>query len=67
MNSYLRDMERMSRAVGRQSGRFRHAEGWRRHSHPGVSATDADPLRAALGPLCRVNATYERALRRGAP
>jgi LmbE family N-acetylglucosaminyl deacetylase len=67
MNSYLRDMERMSRAVGRQSGRFRHAEGWRRHSHPGFSATDTDPLRAALGPLCRVNATYERALRRGAP
>ena len=49
MDSYLRAMEDMSRAVGRMSRRFRHAEGWRRHLHLGFSATDADPLREALG------------------
>jgi hypothetical protein len=34
------------------SGRFTHAEGWRRHLHLGLSARDDDPLAAALGPLC---------------
>lgn len=62
MNSYLRDMERMAREVGRMSGRFRLAEGWRRHSPMGFCAPDADPLRDALGRKFRVNRAYERAL-----
>lgn len=49
MNSYSRNMDEQSRAVGRMSKRFKHAEGWRRHSHLGFSANDADPLRETLG------------------
>lgn len=65
MNLYLRTMEEFSLEVGRMSGRFRHAEGWRRHLHYGFCAEDDDPLRAALGRRCRVNPAYERALERG--
>lgn len=49
MSSYLQVMEDMSRAVGRLSRRFAHAEGWRRHLHYGFCAEDADPLKGALG------------------
>ncbi len=52
MNSYLRAMEDASRAVGKMSRRFKHAEGWRRHSHLGFCAEGADPLRDALGNDC---------------
>jgi LmbE family N-acetylglucosaminyl deacetylase len=62
MNSYLRQMEDMARAVGRMSRRFRVAEGWRRHSHMGFCAPDADPLRDVLGKKFLVNRVYERAL-----
>jgi LmbE family N-acetylglucosaminyl deacetylase len=55
MNSYLRAMEKASRAVGRMSRRFTHAEGWRRHSHLGFCAETADPLREALGQTAYVN------------
>jgi len=48
MNSYLRTMDEMSRTVGRMSGRFTHAEGWRRHSHMGFCGEADDPLREAL-------------------
>jgi len=49
MDSYLDASEEMSRRVGRLSGRFEHAEGWRRHLHLGFSAFDDDPLARALG------------------
>jgi LmbE family N-acetylglucosaminyl deacetylase len=62
LNSYLQTMEEMSRQVGRMSRRCRQAEGWRRHLHLGFSARDLDPLRAALGKNCLVNAAYKRAL-----
>lgn len=62
LNSYLRTMEQMSRAVGRLSRRFKHAEGWRRHLHIGFSATEIDPLGTALGRNCFINAAYERSL-----
>lgn len=62
MNSYLRTMDEQSRALGRLSRRFQHAEGWRRHSHLGFSSTETDPLHDALGPSHRVNRSYERAL-----
>jgi LmbE family N-acetylglucosaminyl deacetylase len=65
MDSYIRTMDEMSRAVGRLSRRFRHAEGWRRHSHWGFCAERADPLRQALGRNYLVNAAYERALDAG--
>jgi LmbE family N-acetylglucosaminyl deacetylase len=62
MNSYVRTMDEFSRALGKLSRRFRHAEGWRRHSHLGFSEEHADPLRDALGPKYLVNARYEREL-----
>jgi len=65
MNSYLRTMEETSLSVGRLSRRFRHAEGWRRHSHLGFSAEHADPLRDALGRNYQINPAYERSLNRG--
>jgi len=44
LDSYLIAMRDMSAEVGRRSGRFRFAEGWRRHSHLGFSAQERDPL-----------------------
>jgi LmbE family N-acetylglucosaminyl deacetylase len=49
LNSYLLAMEDAARDVGRMSGRFELAEGWRRHSHLGFGAREFDPLRDALG------------------
>jgi LmbE family N-acetylglucosaminyl deacetylase len=49
MNSYLRTMEKTSREVGRMSGQYELAEGWRRHLHYGYSRTEQDPLSVALG------------------
>jgi N-acetylglucosamine malate deacetylase 1 len=49
MDSYISAMDEMSRAVGRMSGCFEHAEGWRRHSHLGFCQAQTDPLREVLG------------------
>jgi len=48
MDSYLDTADEMSRRVGRMSGRFEHAEGWRRHLHLGFSAREQDPLAEVL-------------------
>lgn len=50
--SYLRTMQRLMQEVGGWSGRFVHAEGWRRRHTLGFCPPDADPLAAALGPSC---------------
>ncbi|MCI0365404.1 MAG: hypothetical protein L0219_16170 [Phycisphaerales bacterium] len=55
MDSYLAAMDGFSRQLGRMSGRFEHAEGWRRHLHVGFSATDIDPLHSLLGDKYLVN------------
>jgi N-acetylglucosamine malate deacetylase 1 len=52
LDFYIESMRELSREVGRMSGRFTHAEGWRRHSHLGLGAAGADPLVAALRPEC---------------
>lgn len=52
MDSYLCFMEEMAGKVGRMSGTFRLAEGWRRHSHVGFSQDEGDPLRVLLGNRC---------------
>ena len=62
MGSYVQDMENMALQVGRMSGKYEFAEGWRRHSHLGFSAQDADPMRAVLGEKCWVDPNYERTL-----
>jgi len=48
MDSYLDAGDDAARALGKMSGRFECAEGWRRHLHLGLSAADDDPLAAAL-------------------
>ena len=49
-------------ALGRMSGEFQHAEGWRRHSHLGFSTVEIDPLGQALGQVALANADYEDGL-----
>lgn len=61
-DSYLNAMDELSLALGRMSGRYRHAEGWRRHFHLGFSAEDIDPLRDAVPRDYLINDRYERAL-----
>jgi LmbE family N-acetylglucosaminyl deacetylase len=65
MNAYLATMDEFAREVGKLSGRFRFAEGWRRHLHYGLCGAAADPLGEALGTDYLVNADYEAALERG--
>jgi len=65
LDSYLNAMESISREVGKWSGRFEYAEGWRRHLHLGFCAEDAAPLAAALGGRHLVSPEYERALEEG--
>jgi len=52
LNSYVATMEELNREVGRLSGRFPIAEGWRRHLHLGLCPKGADPLADALGERC---------------
>jgi LmbE family N-acetylglucosaminyl deacetylase len=59
MDSYLQAMDDLSRAVGRMSGQFEHAEGWRRHLHLGFSAAESDPLREALGKNYLINRHHD--------
>lgn len=61
MGSYLNAMEAMSEELGRMSGVWRLAEGWRRHNPIGFAPADADPLREALGPLVQVDPNHAAA------
>ena len=67
LGAYLKAMEEMSAEVGRMSGRFRYAEGWRRHSHLGFSEPGFDPLSEALGEGVLIDEAYQQALERGFP
>ena len=51
MDSYVRSMESLMGEVGRMSGRFALAEGWRRRLHLGFCGPDADPLSRRWGPM----------------
>jgi LmbE family N-acetylglucosaminyl deacetylase len=62
MDDYVQTMDAFSRKMGKLSGTFPHAEGWRRHLHFGFCPADADPLLSALGKDCVINKTYERGL-----
>jgi len=46
--SYLKALRDQDEEVGRMSGMFRYAEGWRRHLHLGFCGPQDDPLRDAL-------------------
>jgi LmbE family N-acetylglucosaminyl deacetylase len=65
MDSFLNTMDSFSLRLGKQSRRFRHAEGWRRHLHLGFCDENADPLREALGRKYLINAEYEQTLDSG--
>ena len=67
MDSYLRTMDGFSEALGRQTRKFAHAEGWVRHLHYGFGSEEDDPLREVLGEKCRVNPAYLRACESGSP
>lgn len=60
LDSYLIAMKEMSAEVGKMSGKFRFAEGWRRHSHLGFSAREIDPLQDLLKRFCRKEAAAEK-------
>ena len=47
-DSYLQTLRDLDAEVGRLSGRFRYAEGWRRHLHLGFCGPHDDPLTQAL-------------------
>lgn len=53
MDSYLVAMEDFGRRVGTQSGKFKFAEGWRKHTHLGFCDAGDNPLRDVLGPRYR--------------
>lgn len=48
MNAYVSEMEGMMRTLGKASGRFSHAEAWRRHNPLGFCPKDHDPLAKLL-------------------
>ena len=52
LSSYLETMRALARELGEWSGRFGHAEGWRRRLALGLCAPGDDPLATALGDSC---------------
>jgi N-acetylglucosamine malate deacetylase 1 len=48
LGAYLQTLRDLQAEVGRMSGLFAYAEGWRRHLHLGFCGPDDDPLRTAL-------------------
>ncbi len=49
MDSYLHSMQTLSLEVGRMSGNFQYAEGWRKRLHYGFGSEEFSPLEEALG------------------
>ncbi|MCD6404464.1 MAG: PIG-L family deacetylase [Planctomycetes bacterium] len=64
LDAYIAAMEEMCAEVGKMSGVFKYAEGWRRHWYLGFAAEDedTDPLSAALGEKTVTDRNYERNL-----
>jgi len=60
-DSFEQTMAGAAREVGRMSGRFKYAEGWRRHLHHGFCDPQADPLQD-LGKNYLIHQRYERGL-----
>jgi len=48
LDSYLQTLRDLDAEVGRMSGCFQYAEGWRRHLHLGFGPEQYEPLREAL-------------------
>jgi N-acetylglucosamine malate deacetylase 1 len=63
MDSYLQTMTDSSEELGRMSGKFRYAEGWRPHSHMGFASSAAfDPLKDLLGDMSVENPGWAQSL-----
>ena len=62
LGSMASRLTKMARELGRMSGRFKLAEGWRRHLHYGFSAEEVDPLKDALGRNYLINGAFERGI-----
>ncbi|MGA2762325.1 MAG: PIG-L deacetylase family protein [Spirochaetia bacterium] len=60
MDSYLKTMREAAEVLGRMSGRYRFAEGWRRHSHVGFSRQDGNPVAELLKDRCFLGGTAAR-------
>ena len=52
-------MQEAAALVGKLSGKYEYAEGWRRHNFLGFSATDIDPLGEAFADVSWVDPKYE--------
>lgn len=48
LDSYLDTMTKLDEEVGKMTGLYKYAEGWRRHLHMGFCDPDFDPLRESL-------------------
>jgi LmbE family N-acetylglucosaminyl deacetylase len=51
-DAYLLTMRQMTTEVGKMSGKFQYAEGWRRHSHLGYARQEIDPMQDILQTYC---------------
>ena len=51
-DAYLLTMRQMTAEVGNMSGKFRYAEGWRRHSYLGYARQEIDPIQDILQTYC---------------
>jgi LmbE family N-acetylglucosaminyl deacetylase len=54
VDSYLQTLRDLDAEVGRMSGAFQYAEGWRKHRHQGFCGEHDDPLRDVLSDNMRV-------------
>ncbi len=60
IDSYLQTMTDSGAALGRLSGKFQYAEGWRPHNYLGFASLPTfDPLRDILGDACVFNQAWE--------
>jgi len=62
LNAYIDVMVDMCGQIGKMSGRFEYAEGWRRHNHLGFAGPEGDPLTEGLGARAAVDRKYEQNL-----
>lgn len=49
LDAYIVSMTDRAAEVGKMSGKFRYAEGWRKHNHTGFCQRDSSPLEDTLG------------------
>jgi N-acetylglucosamine malate deacetylase 1 len=60
IDSYLQAMTDSSAALGKLSGKFQYAEGWRPHNHLGFASLPSfDPMKDILGEACIFNQGWE--------